>query len=67
MPPRVNLALDYDRQCDAALPLETVLRPDPNMQALLRDIDRTKFQVWALTNAYYNVSATDDSEIGPAL
>ena len=26
------------------------------MQQLLKDIDRTKFRVWALTNAYYNVS-----------
>ncbi|KAK4050359.1 putative suppressor of disruption of TFIIS [Microbotryomycetes sp. JL221] len=46
--------LDYDRQCDAALPLETVLKPSNEMKQLLKDIDRTKFRVWALTNAYYN-------------
>nr|CRX79092.1 hypothetical protein ls5930a1_00142 [Leucosporidium scottii] len=47
--------LDYDAQCDAALPLETVLKPSAEMQALLKDIDRSRFRVWALTNAYYNV------------
>ncbi|SCV73748.1 BQ2448_6178 [Microbotryum intermedium] len=46
--------LDYDAQCDAALPLENVLKPDPERQQLLRDIDRSKFRVWALTNAYVN-------------
>ncbi|KAM0790129.1 hypothetical protein ACM66B_005453 [Microbotryomycetes sp. NB124-2] len=46
--------LDYDRQCDAALPLETVLRPSDETKQMLRDIDRTQFRVWALTNAYYN-------------
>ncbi|KDE06450.1 hypothetical protein MVLG_03234 [Microbotryum lychnidis-dioicae p1A1 Lamole] len=46
--------LDYDAQCDAALPLENVLKPDPERQHLLRDIDRSRFRVWALTNAYVN-------------
>lgn len=48
--------LDYDRHCDQALPLETVLKVDPRLQQLLRDIDREKCHVWALTNAYVNVS-----------
>ncbi|GAA5934876.1 hypothetical protein JCM10213_007886 [Rhodosporidiobolus nylandii] len=46
--------LDYDKHCDAALPLEQVLAPDAKLQALLRDIDREKCHVWALTNAYVN-------------
>ncbi|GAA5950091.1 hypothetical protein JCM21900_004594 [Sporobolomyces salmonicolor] len=46
--------LDYDKHCDAALPLETVLRPDQRLQELLRDVDREKVRVWALTNAYVN-------------
>ncbi|GAA5862625.1 hypothetical protein JCM1840_002616 [Sporobolomyces johnsonii] len=46
--------LDYDKHCDAALPLETVLRPDQRLQELLRDVDRNKVRVWALTNAYVN-------------
>ena len=44
--------LDYDRRCDASLPLDQVLRPDSETIALLRDIDRSKYRVWALTNAY---------------
>ncbi|GAA6033797.1 hypothetical protein JCM8097_000346 [Rhodosporidiobolus ruineniae] len=46
--------LDYDKHCDAALPLETVLAPNPQLQSLLRSIDRSKCHVWALTNAYVN-------------
>ncbi|BGP01859.1 Suppressor of disruption of TFIIS [Rhodotorula toruloides] len=46
--------LDYDKHCDQALPLETVLKVDPRLQQLLRDIDREKCHVWALTNAYVN-------------
>lgn len=49
--------LDYDKHCDAALPLETVLAPNPRLQQMLKDIDRTKVRVWALTNAYVNVSS----------
>lgn len=48
--------LDYDKHCDAALPLEEVLKFNPELKQLLQDIDRTKFRVWALTNAYVNVS-----------
>ncbi|GAA5847640.1 hypothetical protein JCM5353_004169 [Sporobolomyces roseus] len=46
--------LDYDKHCDAALPLETVLKPNPQLQQLLKDVDRRKVRVWALTNAYVN-------------
>jgi len=44
--------LDFDRKCDASLPLESMLKPDPKVRQLLQDIDRSKFRVWALTNAY---------------
>ncbi|KAN0060795.1 hypothetical protein ACQY0O_007454 [Thecaphora frezii] len=44
--------LDYDRKCDASLPLEDILRPDPDVIRLLSDLDRTKVRVFALTNAY---------------
>lgn len=44
--------LDYDRKCDASLPLEDVLRPDHQVKRLLSDIDRTRVRVFALTNAY---------------
>lgn len=45
-------ALDYDAKCDAALPLERILRPEPRIKALIRELDRSKCRVWALTNAY---------------
>ncbi|GAA5913113.1 hypothetical protein JCM8208_000744 [Rhodotorula glutinis] len=45
-------ALDYDKHCDAALPLDEVLKDDPKLRRLLGDIDREKCHVWALTNAY---------------
>lgn len=45
-------ALDYDAKCDAALPLEDILQPDPGVKSVLRDLDRSKCRVWALTNAY---------------
>ncbi|WFD30598.1 suppressor of deletion of TFIIS [Malassezia sp. CBS 17886] len=44
--------LDYDRKCDASLPLEKLLHPDDALVALLRAIDRRRFRVFALTNAY---------------
>lgn len=47
--------MDYDENCDAALPLDEVLKPDEALKRLLGDIDRTKYKVWALTNAYVNV------------
>ncbi|GAA5976421.1 hypothetical protein JCM11641_006006 [Rhodosporidiobolus odoratus] len=46
--------LDYDKHCDAALPLETVLAPDSRLQSLLNSVDREKCHVWAVTNAYVN-------------
>jgi len=44
--------LEFDEKCDASLPLETMLSPDPRTRELLEDIDRSKCRVWALTNAY---------------
>ncbi|GAA6017620.1 hypothetical protein JCM10207_001226 [Rhodosporidiobolus poonsookiae] len=46
--------LDYDLHCDAALPLDKVLAPNPRLQDMIRSIDREKCHVWALTNAYVN-------------
>jgi hypothetical protein len=45
-------ALDYDRVCDASLPLETILSPSPSLRALLQALDPTKVRLFALTNAY---------------
>jgi len=46
--------LDFDEQCDSSLPLDQLLKPDPRVKALFRDIDRNKASVWSLTNAYKN-------------
>jgi pyrimidine and pyridine-specific 5'-nucleotidase len=48
-------ALDYDSKCDATLPLEDVLKPDEQVKRMLKDLDRSKCRVWALTNAYKTV------------
>lgn len=44
--------LDYDRRVDGSLPLDKLLKPEAELIALIRDIDRTKCRVYALTNAY---------------
>jgi len=44
--------LDFDAKCDGSLPLEDMIRPDPALRKLFKDIDRSKCRVWALTNAY---------------
>ncbi|KAF2658224.1 pyrimidine 5-nucleotidase [Lophiostoma macrostomum CBS 122681] len=45
-------ALDYNRKVDDALPLEDVIRPDPEVRQLLADIDKSKIRMWLFTNAY---------------
>ncbi|KAI5294450.1 hypothetical protein KEM52_003997 [Ascosphaera acerosa] len=47
-------AVDFNREVDDALPLETTLRPDPRLRRLLEDIDKTKVKLWLFTNAYIN-------------
>jgi pyrimidine and pyridine-specific 5'-nucleotidase len=44
--------LDYNRQVDDALPLESIIFPDPNLRKLLEDIDKNKVKLWLFTNAY---------------
>lgn len=44
--------MDFNEKCDASLPLETLLKPDPSIRQLLLDIDRSKVRVWGATNAY---------------
>ncbi|PKI84218.1 hypothetical protein MVES_001405 [Malassezia vespertilionis] len=50
--------LDYDRKCDMALPLEDILRPCGKLIDMLRRIDKNKFRIYALTNAYKLVCCT---------
>lgn len=44
--------LDYNAKVDDALPLEDIIKPDPELRKLLEDIDTNKVRLWLLTNAY---------------
>jgi pyrimidine and pyridine-specific 5'-nucleotidase len=44
--------LEYNRQVDDALPLESILSPDPQLRRLLEDMDKTKIKLWLFTNAH---------------
>ncbi|GCB17151.1 suppressor of disruption of TFIIS [Aspergillus awamori] len=44
--------MEYNAKVDDALPLENMIQPDPELRALLEDIDRAKVRLWLLTNAY---------------
>lgn len=44
--------LDYNTKVDDALPLEGIIKPNPELRALIQDIDRSKVTVWLFTNAY---------------
>lgn len=44
--------LEFERQCDAALPLEQLLAPEPAVIDLLSQLDRTKCRVVVVTNSY---------------
>ncbi|BFZ57349.1 Putative suppressor of disruption of TFIIS [Savitreella phatthalungensis] len=48
---KVN-AMDYNAQVDAALPLDDLLKPNPQLRELLLRIDRSKCKLWIFTNAY---------------
>lgn len=37
---------------DDALPLDDVIKPDPELRKLIEDIDTSKVRLWLLTNAY---------------
>ncbi|KAI1807140.1 pyrimidine 5-nucleotidase [Daldinia bambusicola] len=44
--------LDYNAKVDDALPLENIIKPNPQLRKLLEDIDKSKVKLWLLTNAY---------------
>ena len=45
-------ALEYNTKVDDALPLEDVIKPNPDIRKLLEDIDTSKVRMWLFTNAY---------------
>ncbi|GJN66910.1 hypothetical protein PCL_12750 [Purpureocillium lilacinum] len=44
--------LDYNAKVDDALPLEDIIKPNPELRRLLEDIDKSKVTMWLFTNAY---------------
>jgi pyrimidine and pyridine-specific 5'-nucleotidase len=44
--------MDYNKQVDDALPLESIIFPDPELRKLLESVDRSKVKLWLFTNAY---------------
>jgi pyrimidine and pyridine-specific 5'-nucleotidase len=46
--------LDFNAKVDDALPLESILKPNNELQKLLSDIDSSKVKLWLFTNAYVN-------------
>ena len=44
--------LEYNRQVDDALPLDDIIKPDPELRRLLERVDREKVKLWLFTNAY---------------
>lgn len=46
--------LEYNAQVDDALPLEGIIKPNPELRQMLQDIDKSKVTMWLFTNAYKN-------------
>lgn len=44
--------LEYNAKVDDALPLDDIIKPNPDLRRLLEDIDRSKVKLWLFTNAY---------------
>ena len=44
--------LEYNEKVDDALPLDDIIKPNPELRSLLEDIDRSKVKLWLFTNAY---------------
>ncbi|KAI0161677.1 pyrimidine 5-nucleotidase [Hypoxylon sp. FL1284] len=46
--------LEYNAKVDDALPLESIIKPNPRLRRLLQDLDASKVRLWLFTNAYVN-------------
>ena len=44
--------LAYNREVDDALPLDDIIKLDPQLRKLLKDLDRSKIKPWLFTNAH---------------
>ncbi|KAG7421455.1 Suppressor of disruption of TFIIS [Fusarium oxysporum f. sp. rapae] len=47
-------ALEYNAKVDDAVPLDDLIKPNPQLRQFLEDIDTSKVRLWLLTNAYVN-------------
>ncbi|RBR25396.1 uncharacterized protein FIESC28_01833 [Fusarium coffeatum] len=47
-------ALDYNAKVDDALPLDDLIKPNPQLRKFLEEVDTSKVRLWLLTNAYVN-------------
>jgi pyrimidine and pyridine-specific 5'-nucleotidase len=45
-------AMEFNRQVDDAVPLDDILKPDPNLRKLLEEFDTSKVKLWLFTNAH---------------
>lgn len=46
------LPLEFNREVDDALPLDDILKPDPELRRLLHKFDKNKVKLWLFTNAH---------------
>lgn len=46
--------MEYNSKVDDAIPLDGIIKPNPELTKLLADIDRSKVKLWLFTNAYIN-------------
>ncbi|KAF5536447.1 pyrimidine 5 nucleotidase [Fusarium phyllophilum] len=44
--------LDFNSMVDDALPLDSLIKPNPELRQLLEEIDKEKFRLWLLSNAH---------------
>lgn len=44
--------LEFNREVDDALPLDEILKPDPELRRLLERFDKDKVKMWLFTNAH---------------
>jgi pyrimidine and pyridine-specific 5'-nucleotidase len=44
--------LDFNREVDDALPLDDLLKPDPEIRRMLESFDKDKVKLWLFTNAH---------------
>ena len=46
------MPLEFNREVDDALPLDEILKPDPELRRILQRFDKTKVKMWLFTNAH---------------